>query len=165
VRRLTTLVAALALVVPGSAVAAVYEPVNCFDQAGSDGCGTESLQDLSSAAVASPDRKQVYSLSSGNFGPIVQYDRDAATGALTRHPGTAGCLVAVQEAPDDRGHGDRAAPHEAGLDGEGRALHRTPRQGPELADALPAAGREARGRLQYRIPLGLPAGKVEVWLA
>lgn len=89
------MVAVLVAVIPSAARAAtaVYQPVNCFNAAGSSGCGAEPLQDFSSAAVASPDGKQVYSLSSaGSTGPIVQYDRNAATGALTRHPGFAGCL-------------------------------------------------------------------------
>src|SRR3954470_5964850 len=86
---------ALALVLGGQARAAtsVFQPSNCFNTAGSDGCGAEPLQKFSSTAVASPDGHQVYSLSSDAPGSIVQYDQNGSTAALTRHAGTAGCIA------------------------------------------------------------------------
>ncbi|MEA2425258.1 MAG: large repetitive protein [Thermoleophilaceae bacterium] len=87
-------VAALALLLPGAADAAShYAPGNCFNASGSNGCAQDASLSFSATAVASPDGKQVYSLSSGMPGNIIQYDRNAASGALTRHPGTAGCVT------------------------------------------------------------------------
>jgi hypothetical protein len=88
-------VAILLVVLPASthAATAVYQPSNCFNTSGSDGCGTEARHSFSSAAVASPDGKQVYSLSSAADGAIVQYDRDVTTAALTRHAGEGGCVT------------------------------------------------------------------------
>src|SRR4051812_43222064 len=86
---------ALALVLGGQARAAtpVFQPSNCFNTAGSDGCGPDPLQKFSSPAVTSPDGHQVYSLSSEDPGSIVQYDQNGSTAALTRHAGSAGCIV------------------------------------------------------------------------
>jgi hypothetical protein len=105
------LVAALALLVTsGPARAApIFQPANCFNTAGSEGCSAEALQGFASTAVASPDGKQVYSLSSESPGAIVQYDRDAASGALTRHAGSAGCVVEIGF--------PRSCTHAAGING------------------------------------------------
>src|SRR3712207_3639060 len=78
---------------PAGAQDPVYQPTNCVNATGSDGCVREPLQDFSTTAVASPDGKQVYSLSSAGDGAIVQYDRNAASGALTPHEGPKGCIT------------------------------------------------------------------------
>ncbi|MEA2450347.1 MAG: Lactonase, 7-bladed beta-propeller, partial [Thermoleophilaceae bacterium] len=90
-----------AFAVPASAasVTQLSGSAGCFEMHGKQGCARGVGTEWTTAAVASPDGKNVYATSGiGSFGAVLSFKRDRKTGALKQLKAKRGCISSTGRA-------------------------------------------------------------------